>query len=950
MAASENDWHLPPLQSESRRIPAPKSAGNPALPASSLARHSESRQDARVKQRKPTRNKSFSRHIKLKSIDKPHPVQTNPHGTISSGQSHGSDAPSRELPGKSTYSDDVEKLIREVKSRPNLNNRDNSAINRDAPLRDSSDSLKVDAASMVNWSEISAQSNVVFADRVTGLKYFQAAVRGRMARRLVLKLRALGTIVNFLRLLVKYRHSYLQSGTERDVCMTFRVYVLADICMKDIASSLEKAQFAMLRKVLSERSRSRLEAATMIQQFVKHCRSKVAATALWAFIRVAEKARAAKAEEARRTSDAFRSHQLRRRQQKRGAARIQHWFHRLSVQRENIERQRQVLVLIDAEDPKLSQICEFHHDLLNIQLAHSGMTALSYAVRHEKFDSLRRLLSARADCTVRDKVGRTPLMLAVLSNSTQCLDMLLKKAYSRRPVDMQCWMQFDLPSGSLHMGLNEVSIGGIVRENKARFRGTCFHAAAHVQCHSKILLRLISHQKSITAGNERDRKRAGSLGPRARNSFRTSEPGISHASTNPVHIACYSGNRSALVALLRAKLFHDIDNEDNVGKTPTQILCEAQDDGPQRIPWQSRKAMLSSLLAAKATLRRECSQKILIDAIFHRDSAFLRTMLSAKADPNVKCLTLGQAPRDSNTGQQWQFCHSEELPIMFALAYSASRPSLLARNCIDALVRNTSTKVNVRGKHEWTPLQIAVVCGERQIIRLLVTRRAKITRCPWRDGSYSEFMIAAFLQDWDTFDELRRSMSNSSFERSIGDARNADNEDVEHMLRRLFGVQSLSHVRRIVAMHRDDIISGDVCPLSESVIRSIIMTPHASQEVDVVSKEDVFAGRTVAFARSVLLEAVDVDWSDLVPKTSSIHVVVSVVLIKRAICFVYRSTLTGRKGFCGTFLHRDEFFFILQLELVRALTVCRQYRVDNLVSFAPQVVHGHDKLQCTLLK
>ena len=60
--------------------------------------------------------------------------------------------------------------------------------------------------------------------------------------------------------------------------------------------------------------------------------------------------------------------------------------------------------------------------------------------------------------------------------------------------------------------------------------------------------------------------------------------------------------------------------------------------------------------------------------------------------------------------------------------------------------------------------------------------------------SYTEFMLAALLHDWDSFRLLRARKPAVRFAGSLKQARSADNETVADMVQRIYGVEILEHL------------------------------------------------------------------------------------------------------------------------------------------------------------
>ena len=151
-----------------------------------------------------------------------------------------------------------------------------------------------------------------------------------------------------------------------------------------------------------------------------------------------------------------------------------------------------------------------------------------------------------------------------------------------------------------------------------------------------------------------------------------------------------------------------------------------------------------------------------------------------------------------------------------------------------------------------------------------------------------------------------------------------------------YGVESVDHLLATVEAHTFDLKEPDCIGFSQAQMYSIsfqgdtsrggLSIPLRSESEDkpaytsALFKEHIFSGRCVSVVSQALQTAPDIQWDIVPPQIHLQNAVVHVPAIARTLQYFYQGNL-----------EQPEFCFILQLEILRALVLCRQFRALNTV-------------------
>ena len=739
--------------------------------------------------------------------------QARPHGLQQHERAHGLRGMQAEDDARRSYSAEVAALVQQIKAEvvPRVNEPLSTALRHELDET-------VDSSDVICWQLLGSGSRVIYGAQNHGVEKLQAAIRGRLGRLRVVRIRAARKITDFLRLVKHFRENQSStlladstaasgrgSGPHLNVGsrpqLRFCIYFAAYNCVRILAQHLVDLRVETAKQQFRTMALIRREAVRTIQSFFRARWSKKKFSAMWAFIAVAQKVQQAQSEFRRRSSAEYQKKMSLVRRQACAVQRLQKWVRqhaRLRLLRRN---QTKLLRLVMEESLwSLEQFCVQNPFLASTHCVNSGLTAVGHSIVSNKYASLRCLLALRPDvidsaATSRDAWGRTALCLAVECGNATAVEALLNSNVSIESTT--CRMAYERDTECFLIGSRAVS----ERKRHAglcpTFWGNCLHIAADAKCPVQILKSLVQHalnSSQCTFAKKQTLEHFCSPHVESHPADfalrKWQDEGIlldcvsteAVSTTNPVHVACYTNNKAALAILLRSGALPvaHANIADATGRSALHILLETQ----KLSSWTQKKEMTQMLLSAKANAGTVPTSDPLVCAILHRDPQFVRTLLSAKVDPNRRSrhAECSEIASEVDTFARSSF---EDYPLVRALEMPSRRCRSIAAKCADALISYPMTNVNIRGlEHGWTPLLFATAAGLHRLIQRLIKAGAVPTRTPWADGSYSEFMLAALVHDWPTFRRLRR-VKNKRFSESLQSSRNADNETVADFVSRM---------------------------------------------------------------------------------------------------------------------------------------------------------------------
>ena len=324
-----------------------------------------------------------------------------------------------------------------------------------------------------------------------------------------------------------------------------------------------------------------------------------------------------------------------------------------------------------------------------------GSTALHWASARGFTEIVRLLIKAHADVDARDKVGKTPIEIAVACGSFELVEML-QAAGAKSPLP-DGWQQ-SLLLGALQKG-DATAIAPLLAQveiNQADEDGTTLlHRAIATNAKSEVVSLLLDRGANIEAADKMGRRAIGFAA--ALGADETIEllqergadlKAAAQGGWQPLHIAAGCGKTAAVTSLLKAGA--DPNALDESGFTP---LARAVVEGHVEVVKELLKPMQS-----ESNLARLSGFSPLIIAAKKGHKSIVELILPHKPD------------LEARTSDGWTALHE-------AVVHGAELTRLLLQ---------AGANVNASTELGYTPLHRAAVKGQRDVVALLVQHGADV--------------------------------------------------------------------------------------------------------------------------------------------------------------------------------------------------------------------------------